>query len=279
MLSKRLLISDYSEAGIDLFIRSVSLIFLLKLIFTYEINNQFHSLKLAHNCIFNGLFSDPNYYFAFCSVASVVSLFMLLMPGNLFVSFPFVISVLIFLSHSLNFGNGSDYLLGSFSASILIINFFRFWKSSFTRITGHVFIRLFLILFIIQLGFIYLYSGLDKLLTPEWRDGQAFYGILSNEFYLIPSLNFQYPRWLIIIISWVVILFETFFIFLIWVTSVRGFLLIIGTIFHLIIAFALSIPDLGLLMLGGYFLIIAIFPDDLASVRNKFSKTYKWLHF
>jgi hypothetical protein len=54
------------------------------------------------------------------------------------------------------------------------------------------------------------------------------------------------------VIAWFTILFELNFAILIWIKEFRGFVLLIGVVFHLAIAIFLSLPDFGLIMLIAY---------------------------
>jgi hypothetical protein len=122
----------------------------------------------------------------------------------------------------------------------------------------------------VQLAIIYLLSGIDKLYSPAWRNGDAIQYMVSLDYLFNPKLVGIFPShpWLNFILSWMVILFEMLFPVFIWKNRFRLWMLLIGTLFHLIIIILLSLVDFGLIMLISYI----IFLTDADLTRFGFTK-------
>jgi hypothetical protein len=124
-----------------------------------------------------------------------------------------------------------------------------------------------------QIAFIYLISGWDKLIFEEWRNGVAMFNLLNVDFYAVPwlreTLGSADPT-MLIAVSWMVILFELLFPVLIWFNKTRTFILITGVLFHLFIALFLSLPDFGLTMIWCY--VVFISGKNLSFIQDWVSK-------
>jgi hypothetical protein len=121
----------------------------------------------------------------------------------------------------------------------------------------------------LQIAIIYLLSGVDKLYSSGWRDGDAIHYMLSLEYLMNPRLTGLIPDmpWLNFIVSWGVIAFEILFPFLIWNQKTRLWMLLIGTLFHIGISIVLSLVDFGLIMIISY--LIFLKDDDLNRIGMK----------
>jgi len=120
-----------------------------------------------------------------------------------------------------------------------------------------------------QIAFMYLISGWDKLISEEWRSGEAMFNLLHVDFYAVPWLRDTLgnaDNSILIVVSWMVILFELLFPVLIWFNQTRTIILTTGILFHLFIALFLSLPDFGLTMIWCYVLFLK--KEKLGIVKN-----------
>lgn len=109
----------------------------------------------------------------------------------------------------------------------------------------------------LQVVFIYLVSGLDKLGSGAWRSGDAFVYIRHLEARYNPVLpEFLNGVALNLTFSWGTIAFELLFAALVWVKSTRRYMLAIGILFHLSIWIVLSLPDFALIMILSYLIFL-----------------------
>jgi hypothetical protein len=104
----------------------------------------------------------------------------------------------------------------------------------------------------IQFALIYLLSGYDKLLSASWRSGAAIDSINNLTFFHNPFITFYLNEVVCVALSWAVIVFEMGFGFLIWEKKFRIPLLVMGIVFHLIIAVVLGVVDFALVMMICY---------------------------
>lgn len=104
---------------------------------------------------------------------------------------------------------------------------------------------------------IYFISGCDKLLTEAWRTGEAFVmiaqreqraGIWGSGIFDNAAVN--------AFLSWITIIFELAFVVFIWFRQFRLPLLAVGVVFHLVIAFTLTLYDFSLVMIASYFVFL-----------------------
>lgn len=195
---------------------------------------------------------------AYAFVGTVVSVLLV----SLFFRINYISSILIFassfsISRSLYiFINGSDLVLNLFLfLSIFLSVAPRFKKPLLTE--SQLEIKNFFFLFCrIQLALIYLLSGFDKVTSNAWRSGDAIFSIINLDFFFNPFISIFLTKAGCLVIAWSTILFELSFAFLIWIKKFRPALLSLGAIFHVGIAFFLSLPDFGIVMILLYSLFI-----------------------
>lgn len=105
--------------------------------------------------------------------------------------------------------------------------------------------------------YIYFISGWDKLLTDSWRTGEAFAMIAQREQHAGVWGSAILGNALVCgILSWATIVFELAFVVLIWFRRFRLPLLIAGVVFHLVIAFTLTLYDFSMVMIASYFIFL-----------------------
>jgi hypothetical protein len=123
---------------------------------------------------------------------------------------------------------------------------------------------------------IYFISGWDKLLTDSWRTGEAFAMIAQREQYAGVWGSAIVGNALVCgILSWATIVFELAFVVLIWFRRFRLPLLVAGVVFHLVIAFTLTLYDFSMVMIASYFIFLTdadyrrVWPAEAADLRRK----------
>jgi hypothetical protein len=109
----------------------------------------------------------------------------------------------------------------------------------------------------IQVCLIYAYSGLEKIRGPQWWNGEALWYVLTN---------FQYATWdftwlsafpaLTTALTFLTVLWETYFPVLILVPFLRPFVLMGGVFLHVGIAITLNIPYFSGLMICTYLIFL-----------------------
>jgi hypothetical protein len=115
---------------------------------------------------------------------------------------------------------------------------------------------------------IYFISGWDKLLTESWRTGEALAMIAQRELYAgVWGLAILDNAVACCILAWATVVFELAFVVLVWFRKFRLPVLIAGVLFHLVIAFALTLYDFSLVMIASYFIFLTN-ADYIKVLRN-----------
>lgn len=99
----------------------------------------------------------------------------------------------------------------------------------------------------LQVVFVYLVAGLAKATGETWQEGTALFYTLSVDDYSIPFLNHWIIKFyfLTVLGSYMTVLFQISFPWLVWFRQTRYWMLLAGTFLHLQISFIM-----GLLMFG-----------------------------
>lgn len=124
----------------------------------------------------------------------------------------------------------------------------------------------------LQLCIIYLFSGLDKARGVTWWRGDALWQVFSNP--QMTSMDFGFLSHFPFLLSVATIgtlFWEIYFAALIWLRWARYPMLLLGVGLHLGIAFALTIPSFGFLMIFSY----AVFLDP-AHAASIFGRLRGW---
>ena len=116
---------------------------------------------------------------------------------------------------------------------------------------------------------IYFISGLDKLLTESWRTGEAFAMIAQREQRAGVWGSAIIDNVLVCrMLAWTTIIFELSFVVLVWAQKFRLPVLLAGVVFHLVIAFTLTLYDFSLVMIASYFIFLR--DDDYGRISTRF---------
>jgi hypothetical protein len=167
----------------------------------------------------------------------------------------------------LPFANGADLIL--FMLALWCIPLARkpIIKSEPGNIIQRTLYNLGIVLCQLQIVFIYLVSGWDKLGSETWRSGEAFdYIIHLNTLYNPTFTGFFEDPFIQHVFSWATILFELLFVFLVWIEKTRLPMLVAGIFFHLFIWVVMSLPDFAGIMIISY--IIFLKDRDYIRIRS-----------
>jgi hypothetical protein len=111
----------------------------------------------------------------------------------------------------------------------------------------------------LAIGFIYFDSALHKLCSPMWLKGLGVW--LPSSIPMITHTNLTWilnNEFLIKLNGYLILLFETVFIFLFWFKPFRVPFLVLGVVFHLGILIAFPIPSFAMAMIAMYILMVPV---------------------
>lgn len=106
-----------------------------------------------------------------------------------------------------------------------------------------------------QIFVVYLTVGLYKLNGDLWQNGMALYYILQSKEYTHPLLGgflVDHPL-LSMLGTYFTVAFQSMFPYLVWFDRTRPWMLMMGTVLHLGIAFVMGLFTFGLIMCASYF--------------------------
>ncbi|MEO8470569.1 MAG: HTTM domain-containing protein [Chryseolinea sp.] len=110
-----------------------------------------------------------------------------------------------------------------------------------------------------HVAFIYLNSGVDKMLSDSWRSGDALNRIRHYEGLFNPTFpNFLQSGGWDTFFSWATIATELTIALLIWIKPLRAAVLVLAILFHLMIWWMVTLPDFAIVMIVS----LLIFVDD-----------------
>jgi hypothetical protein len=140
------------------------------------------------------------------------------------------------------------------------------------RIAQIAVFNLFVFLSQLQVVFIYLVSGGDKLMSAVWRSGDAFIQIAHLDTMFNPLLLPVFEtEGMALIVSWGTIIFELAFAVLVWGERTRIPILLFGIVFHLAIWVTLALPDFASIMIVSYMIFLK--DSDYAVLRSKIKRS------
>jgi len=157
----------------------------------------------------------------------------------------------------LPFANGADlvlFMLALWCIPIAMKPAFKSETGSIIQKAGH---NTGIILCQLQVIFIYLVSGWDKLMSEAWQSGEAIGYIISLRNLFNPAFAGMFEHaGLQVVLSWTTIIFELAFAVLVWFDKTRIPILITGVLFHLFIWVVMSLPDFAITMMLSYILFL-----------------------
>ncbi len=109
----------------------------------------------------------------------------------------------------------------------------------------------------VQLCIIYVYSGLAKAQGKSWWQGDALWNVLANG--QLTSIDFSFLQnfpTVLTVMTYLVVLWETYFPCLVWLRATRTPSLLLGVFLHTLIGITMGIPFFSLFMISTYLLWI-----------------------
>lgn len=167
-------------------------------------------------------------------------------------------SVLIFVSTSVLFTSAHLYTTGGHTLIKLLLFYCILIpdqpKSGIQFVLGN----LFLLACKVQVAIVYLYAGLFKLHGTYWLNGEALYYVLSLREFSHPILQkgLLDQSFMLKMGAWIGLGYQLLFPVLVWFRQTKMPLLIVGVVFHLLVAFGFGLPDFGLFMIVSYTMFI-----------------------
>lgn len=169
-----------------------------------------------------------------------------------------------FINRNLSIVQGVD-LISSFFLLYLILADYRLRRAhpDFRAILGSVAFRLCQL----QICIIYGYSGFEKLRGFYWWKGEAIWNVLANaQLARFDNSWAAHVPLLLLLMTYVTVLWETYFPVLIWNDKLRSSMLGIGVVLHLGIGVLINIPFFSALMVLSYSLFLE--PRHLAWIKT-----------
>ena len=259
------LVQDFKQpATARLFFRGLILLTFMKIIMLWSFS---HSVMNHHNITLPGSWigkailapafladSNVDIFFGFSLILLVFAFF----------ARPHYVTTILFFWLTFNlyvvylpFVNGADYVLFMLALWCIPMSTRPAFKSETASALQKACYNAALILAKLQIVFIYLVSGWDKLMSKSWRSGEAFDYITHLKILYDPFLSSALENPLLqFILSWATILFELVFAVLIWFDKTRIPILIVGLFFHLFIWIVMSLPDFASIMMVSYILFL-----------------------
>ncbi len=107
----------------------------------------------------------------------------------------------------------------------------------------------------VQICLAYLVAGIFKLKDADWLSGQAIAQIIQ-----IPVFSCEFlrtiPTSILVVSTWFVIMYQLLFPLLVWNRNFKIYILSLGIIQHVVIAFGLGLFSFGVLMILSYILFL-----------------------
>ena len=220
---------------------------------------------------------QPNHWivkvFYLLQEASVGKYYMLFIAGQIITivlsfllkNYQRLFSILIYF-FTINLYNKSGLLQNSGSNLVVIILFYLIFmnekagegqeKTSRWKIADITFTNLAFVAARIQVVFLYLVAGIYKLKGEHWLDGTALYYVFSIPEFSHPIIfnRITGSSFLVVLGTYLTLVFQLAFPILVWFRKTKNTMFVLGTFFHLGIAFLLGIPDFGFAMIIMYLL-------------------------
>lgn len=110
----------------------------------------------------------------------------------------------------------------------------------------------------LQVCFIYVFSGIEKVRGASWADGTALWKLITFEVEVKPwMVTLAYFEPFLITASFLILAWEIYFPLGVVIPKIRVPWLLLGAFFHLGIAVTLGLPFFSLLMISFYFLFLS----------------------
>lgn len=125
----------------------------------------------------------------------------------------------------------------------------------------------------VHLSVIYFYTGVEKLRGASWWEGSSLWFVFNNQ--QMTSFNMEWTVHMpsiLALIAHLTVLFEIFFIPLVFNSKTKFYILTVGLFFHLGIALVLGLWAFSAIMLAPYFLFVT--SDEWKILRQRLG--HRW---
>jgi len=168
-------------------------------------------------------------------------------------------ALLVFLSTSILYNAAHLYVTGGHTLIKLFLFYFIFMAESPGGPIRNALTNIMLLACKVQLAVLYFFAALYKWNGTYWVNGEALYYVLSIREFSHPLLQdwlLNHPV-LLKVATWIGLLYQSLFPFLIWFKQTKVPLLLVGIFFHLFIAFGMGLPDFGIFMVLSYTMFVS----------------------
>ena len=111
---------------------------------------------------------------------------------------------------------------------------------------------------LVQVCFVYFFTGLAKIQGDLWLNGTAVYYVMRVDEFRHTSFNIPLTEnhYFVVFSTYLTWLWELSFIFLVWFKKTKFYILIIGCLLHIGIWIFMRIDNFSLIMIGTYFMFV-----------------------
>ena len=223
----------------------------------------------------------------FLIVGIIFSLFLILGIFKRFSAIVLFLQLLIFKHRNIYLLDGGDNLIWIILPIMSFIDSYSF-SEDYDNLTNKIFVKLkpysvilskyFSFAIIIQLSIVYIFASLHKLQGEAWQNGTALYYILKSEDFNASFINNLIARstHLVVFLTWITIIFQFVFPFLIWNKKTKFKIILIGILFHIGIFVSLRIDNFSFIMIGVY--AILLYDTEYLNLFSKLKKIKKCIN-
>ena len=119
----------------------------------------------------------------------------------------------------------------------------------------------------LQICFVYAITVMYKMSGAQWLNGSAIYYVSRSEDLGRFGIPILFDHYLLMkLLTWSTLVFESSFVWMVWIKKLRYKMLFLGVLFHLGIEWTCNIPLFETIMIGSY--VAFIHPSDLSKVMQ-----------
>lgn len=107
----------------------------------------------------------------------------------------------------------------------------------------------------VQVCLVYILASWYKLSDADWLNGSAVYHSLQVNDYCLPLLR-ALPYWVMVAMCYFALVYQSLFAMLVWIRPLKKYVLAIGVVQHLFIAFGMGLFSFGIIMIISYIIFL-----------------------